>query len=104
MEKMMTLLFNTESTILEIALQHDASRTVQAAIQFANPDQRRQICKALAPQLPEIAKIQYAHFCVLKLIQYGHRDPECVKTIVKVSEYCLRSAKFVIQVNLQQNL
>lgn len=82
----MELLFNTESTVSEIALQHDASRTVQAAIQFATPEQRRKICKALAPQLPEISKVQYAHFCVLKLIQYGHRDEECVKILVKVSK------------------
>jgi pumilio family protein 6 len=85
MDKLMILLYHTDTTLCEIALQHDASRVVQAAIQFANEDQRRQLCRTLQAQLPEMAKIQYAHFCVLKLIQYGHKDAECVKLIVKVS-------------------
>jgi pumilio homology domain family member 6 len=84
MEKLMTLLYTTDTTLCEIALQHDASRVVQAAIQFANDEQRRKLCHTLQPQLPEMAKIQYAHFCVLKLIQYGHRDAECVKVMIKV--------------------
>ena len=84
MDKLMILLYHTDTTLCEIALQHDASRVVQAAIQFANDDQRRKLCRSLQSQLPEMSKIQYAHFCVLKLIQYGHRDPECVKLIVKV--------------------
>ena len=86
MEKLMILLYNTDTTLCEIALQHDASRVVQAAIQFANDDQRRKLCRSLQSQLPEMSKIQYAHFCVLKLIQYGHKDPECVKLIVKVRD------------------
>jgi pumilio family protein 6 len=31
----------------------------------------------------EMAKSQYAHFCVLKVIKYCHSDPDCVKLIVK---------------------
>ena len=84
MEKLMALLFTTDTTLREIALQHDASRVVQAAIQHASPEQRRQIMTALQGQIPEMSKIQYAHFCVLKMIQYGHRDAECVKMMLKV--------------------
>lgn len=86
-EKLLELLFeNGDSTICEIALQHDASRVVQAAIQFASPAERLLIATALAPQLPEMSKVQYAHFCVLKLIQYGHmkKQNECVAVICKV--------------------
>jgi pumilio family protein 6 len=69
----------------EIALQHDASRVVQAAIQFGNEEQRKEIMTELcASSLPELAKIQYAHFCCLKLIKYCARDEASVKLIVKV--------------------
>ena len=84
--------------IPEISLQHDASRVVQAAIQFGSTEQRQVILDELiAPpsdkndssnnnntSLPELAKIQYAHFLVLKLIKYCARDDKAVKKIVKV--------------------
>ena len=85
MDKLMILLYHTETTLSEIALQHDASRVVQAAIQFANESQRFQICKSLQMHIPAMSKSQYAHFCVLKLLQYAHRDLECVKMLVKVN-------------------
>jgi len=75
-----------EGKISEIALQHDASRVVQAAIQFGTMDQRKIVLKELCAangSLPEISKIQYAQFCCLKLIKYCHRDAECTKTIVR---------------------
>ena len=51
-------------------MQHDASRVVQAAIQFGNIEQRTSLLKELASSIPELAKIQYAHFVVIKLINY----------------------------------
>jgi pumilio homology domain family member 6 len=81
----------------EIALQHDASRIVQAAIQFGTPAQRKEILIELCAntaeaaeasgskmeQLPELSKIQYAHFVTLKLIKYCAKDDECVNMMVK---------------------
>mmetsp|Transcript_10549 Transcript_10549/g.29115 ORF Transcript_10549/g.29115 Transcript_10549/m.29115 type:complete len:667 (-) Transcript_10549:48-2048(-) len=75
----------------EIALQHDAARVVQAAVQFGNAAQRRSLTEELTAEagtLPELSKSQYAHFVVLKLIQYccGDKcsaDPECVTMILK---------------------
>ena len=73
--------------VREIALQHDASRVVQAAIQFGNDEQRKEIlteiCKTEG-SLAEMAKIQYAHFCCLKFIKYCARDDASIKMIVKV--------------------
>lgn len=72
----------------EIALQHDASRVVQAAVQFGNQEQRKElldeICAETAAGLAELAKIQYAHFCCLKFIKYCNRDEGSIKKIVKV--------------------
>lgn len=72
--------------IRDIALQHDASRVVQAAIQFGSDEQRKEIlaeiCK-VEGSLAEMAKIQYAHFCCLKLIKYCARDDACIRMIVK---------------------
>jgi pumilio family protein 6 len=86
MEQVMTLI---RGKVNEIALQHDASRVVQAAIQFGNEEQRKELLTEItadsAVGLAELSKIQYAHFCCLKFIKYCARDPECVKTIVKVS-------------------
>eukprot|EP00934_Nitzschia_sp_Nitz4_P007848 Nitzschia sp. Nitz4//scaffold29_size155292//21282//23097//NITZ4_002638-RA/size155292-augustus-gene-0.219-mRNA-1//-1//CDS//3329546388//7838//frame0 len=84
MKEVMTLI---QGKVNEIALQHDASRVVQAAIQFGNEEQRRilldEICAESAAGLSELAKIQYAHFCCLKFIKYCARDEASVRTIVK---------------------
>mmetsp|Transcript_12654 Transcript_12654/g.18594 ORF Transcript_12654/g.18594 Transcript_12654/m.18594 type:complete len:572 (+) Transcript_12654:89-1804(+) len=81
-EKLMNLL-KDDAVVREIALQHDASRVVQAAIQFSSVEQRRNLCQSLAPQMAEMSKVQYAHFCVLKLIQYGYKDDETVQILLK---------------------
>jgi pumilio homology domain family member 6 len=85
MEQVMTLI---RGKVNAIALQHDASRVVQAAIQFGNEEQRRELLKEIcadgAAGLAELAKIQYAHFICLKFIKYCNRDPDSVKTIVRV--------------------
>ena len=73
--------------VREIALQHDASRVVQAAIQFGSEEQRKEILKEICQtegSLAEMAKIQYAHFCCLKFIKYCNRDEASIKMIVKV--------------------
>lgn len=76
----------TEGKVQEIALQHDASRVVQAALQFGNAEERRQVLKELTnASLLELSKNQYAHFVVLKSIKYCASDKESVKMIVKVS-------------------
>jgi len=83
MDKVMALI---RGKVNEIALQHDASRVVQAAIQFGNEKQRKEIltevCKSEG-SLAEMAKIQYAHFCCLKFIKYCARDETSIKMIVK---------------------
>jgi len=81
---LMTLLFSTDTNLVgEIALQHDASRVVQAAVQFAKPEQRLELTKALSSQMVEMAKNPYAHFCVLKVIQYGHTHDETAKILLQ---------------------
>ena len=77
--------------MMEVAMQHDASRMVQAVLQFGSKEERletvRELCateKESAVNLAELCKIQYAHFVVLKMIKYCSRDEECVRLIVKV--------------------
>lgn len=69
-----------------IALQHDASRVVQAAIQLGDSDQRFEIVKELcdAGNVMELAKSQYSHFVVLKMIKYC-KDDKSINLLVKVS-------------------
>ena len=84
MERVMTLI---RGKVNEISLQHDASRVVQAAVQFGNDKQRMEILTEICETpgaLAELSKIQYAHFLSLKLIKYCVRDTKCVKMIVKV--------------------
>ena len=84
MDKLMELI---RGKIREIALQHDASRVVQAAIQFGSDEQRKEILQEICKSegsLAEMAKIQYAHFCCLKFIKYCARDDASIKMIVKV--------------------
>ena len=80
----------------ELAMQHDASRVVQAAIQFGSVAERKQILKELCLQkeggnsgassscLVELSKSQYAHFVVLKVFKYCHqkKDDYCLPFIV----------------------
>ena len=76
--------------VREIALQHDASRVVQAAIQFGSDEQRKEILTEICASegsLAEMAKIQYAHFCCLKFIKYCGRDDASIKMIVKVRKH-----------------
>lgn len=61
--------------VAELSMQHDASRVVQAAIQFGNTTQRQTILVELVPSLPTLSKVQYAHFVVLKLIHYCSHAP-----------------------------
>jgi pumilio family protein 6 len=68
----------------QIALQHDAARVIQAALQFGTKEERTLILKELSHHgLAELSKSQYAHFTVLKLIKYCHKDEECVALILK---------------------
>ncbi len=75
-----------------VALQHDASRVVQAAIQFGNKEQRVEIMKELcdAGNIVELAKSQYSHFVVLKMIKYC-KDEKSMEMLVKV-----RKSKYII--------
>lgn len=76
----------------EIALQHDASRVVQAALQFGTNDERKEVMEELCKaSLFELAKNQYAHFVVLKGIKCCSTSPESVRMIVKVSNIMIIS-------------
>ena len=70
----------------QVALQHDASRVVQAAIQFGNKNQRKIVIKEICDggRMIELAKSQYAHFVVLKMIKSSVKDSESIRLIVKV--------------------
>lgn len=86
MKQLMELI---QGKVCQVALQHDASRVVQAAIQFGTAEQRKQIVQELCTQgsLAELSKVQYAHFVVLKLIKYCERDNDSVRAIVKVKTF-----------------
>ena len=66
-----------QSKACQIALQHDASRVVQAVFQFGSPEERASLLKELLEDgttFPELCKSQYAHFLVLKVIKYCHKE------------------------------
>lgn len=70
----------------QIAMQHDASRVVQAALQHGNDGQKKSIVKEICSlgNVVELSKVQYAHFVVLKMIKSCYKDAECMRIIVKV--------------------
>mmetsp|Transcript_16585 Transcript_16585/g.24878 ORF Transcript_16585/g.24878 Transcript_16585/m.24878 type:complete len:629 (-) Transcript_16585:15-1901(-) len=82
MVELMTLLTGKFN---KVALQHDASRVVQAAVQFGNKGQRKIIVRELCEEgsVSELAKSQYAHFVVLKMIKCCVKDDESMRKIVK---------------------
>jgi pumilio family protein 6 len=84
MEQVMNLI---RGKVNEVALQHDASRVVQAAIQFGSDEQRKELLTEIcvsSGSLAELSKIQYAHFCCLKFIKYCNRDSDSIQMIIKV--------------------
>lgn len=96
MKEMMTLL---KGKCNRIALQHDASRVVQAAIQFGNVEQRSEIVKELCEtggNIVELAKSQYSHFVVLKMIKYC-KDEKSINLLVKVRSEVLKALDVKIQ-------
>lgn len=81
-EQLMELL---RGKVHEIALQHDASRVVQALLQFGNNEERKEVMEELCKaSLFELAKNQYAHFVMLKSIKYCVTSDDCVRMVVKV--------------------
>ena len=55
----------------EVALKHDASRLVQAVIQYGNEEQRLQLFDEISgsASFVEICRSPYAHYCVVKLLE-----------------------------------
>lgn len=82
MKEMMNLM---EGKFSKVALQHDASRVVQAALQFGDENQRKTVVKELCDggNIFELAKSQYAHFVILKMIKYCSKYDDTVSMIVK---------------------
>lgn len=82
MEELMRLL---TGKFMQIALQHDASRVVQAALQFGNLSQRKIIVEELCEDgnIVKLAQSQYAHFVVLKMIKYCVKDDDTIQKIIK---------------------
>jgi pumilio family protein 6 len=64
-----------EGKALTLAKKHDASRVVQAMIQFGTPEQRVAILNELKENIVDLSKQQYSHFIVLKLFKYCSAAP-----------------------------
>ena len=94
MKEMMDLM---EGKFSKVALQHDASRVVQAALQFGDEKQRRIVVKELCDggNIFELAKSQYAHFVILKMIKYCSKYDDTVSMIVKVRKCPAHFLKFL---------
>lgn len=70
--------------ISQLALQHDASRIVQAAAKFGSNEERKIILYELEPVLVEVANGKYSRFLVSKLIKTcPPRDISSRKLIIK---------------------
>ena len=96
--------------VMELTMQHDASRIVQAAIQFGNGTERQEIVQELClvatassstttttsskttttttsstshkHTFLDVCQSQYAHFVILKLLKYCHKDPICLSLLI----------------------
>ena len=69
--------------MLEIGQRHDASRVVQAMVQFGTDEQRAVVLDELKGAIADMSKSQYGHFIVLKLIKYCSNTPSNKKKILK---------------------
>lgn len=64
-------LFKTGDTIKKVVMAHDTARIIQCMLKFASPPLREQLSELLAPFLVEMSISKYAHFCVLRMLNYG---------------------------------
>ena len=92
-----------QNKAMELTMQHDASRIVQAAIQFGNVTERQQIAQELCRDhhnsttatatttttassskhtFLDVCQSQYAHFVILKLLKYCYKDPICLQLLI----------------------
>ena len=67
--------------IAEVAMKHDASRVVQAAIKYADDTQRSEILGELAPHVVEMSKATFSSYVVKKLFRYCSKEQHA--TLVK---------------------
>lgn len=102
-EMMKTMMSLMEGKFNKVALQHDASRVVQAALQFGDEKQRKIVAKELCDggNIFELAKSQYAHFVILKLIKYCFKYDDVVSMVVKVSSPSFGYDYIIIDVTIK---
>jgi pumilio family protein 6 len=67
--------------IAEVAMKHDASRVVQAAIKYADDAQRTEILGELTPHVVEMSKATFSSYVVKKLFRYCTKEQHA--TLVK---------------------
>lgn len=60
--------------VKEFVLKHDAGRTVQTALKYGTPQQKRDIAKELQGAIVECAESKYAKFMIGKLVSYGDKE------------------------------
>lgn len=65
--------------VMDITLRHDASRIVQAIIQFGTVAQQDVILSEIQAKMGEVAKTPYGHFVVLKAMNYCNQKPQLKK-------------------------
>mmetsp|Transcript_31417 Transcript_31417/g.40262 ORF Transcript_31417/g.40262 Transcript_31417/m.40262 type:complete len:685 (-) Transcript_31417:305-2359(-) len=66
-----------------IAMKHDSSRSVQAAIQFGNKYQRKAILDELSGHITELSQNTYSHFIVLKMFKYCIKEHDSKAILCK---------------------
>lgn len=68
-----------QAHVMDVTLRHDASRIVQAILQFGNTAQQDGIIAELQAKLSDVSKTPYGHFVVLKAINYCTEKPQMKK-------------------------
>eukprot|EP00639_Heterosigma_akashiwo_P010570 CAMPEP_0206375304 /NCGR_PEP_ID=MMETSP0294-20121207/8804_1 /ASSEMBLY_ACC=CAM_ASM_000327 /TAXON_ID=39354 /ORGANISM="Heterosigma akashiwo, Strain CCMP2393" /LENGTH=523 /DNA_ID=CAMNT_0053823207 /DNA_START=58 /DNA_END=1626 /DNA_ORIENTATION=+ len=66
-----------------IAMKHDSSRSVQAALQFGNKYQRKAVLDELCNHVAELSQSTYSHFIVLKMFKYCIKESDSKAALCK---------------------
>jgi hypothetical protein len=89
---------------MDITLRHDASRIVQAILQFGTSTQQEEILEELYPKLAEICKTPYGHFVILKAIHYCQQITVKKRLISSLSGHFVSLSTHVIGARVVETL
>ena len=70
----MNVLLTQNFMIFQLVFAHDTARVIECLFEKASQDIREAVFNELKPHIINLAKSQYAHFYLMKVLRHGNKD------------------------------